>query len=134
MSNCIDNGTTGKAGYQTASYKTVDGKWKTTSKHRVLYCIKNKINVEDIKGMVIRHTCDNPRCINPEHLVIGTHQDNMADMVARKRSTAKVGRKLTQADVDKIRELKPSMSYKELAEMYSIGKTTVIDIVKHRRW
>jgi hypothetical protein len=36
-------------------------------------------------GMVVRHTCDNPPCINPEHLLIGTKADNAADMVERRR-------------------------------------------------
>lgn len=36
-------------------------------------------------GMVIRHTCDNPSCVNADHLVIGTQSQNMADMVERGR-------------------------------------------------
>lgn len=37
-------------------------------------------------GAVIRHKCDNPACVNPEHLVAGTHLDNMADKVRRGRA------------------------------------------------
>ena len=37
------------------------------------------------EGMVVRHTCDNTRCCNPDHLVIGTQRDNANDMASRGR-------------------------------------------------
>lgn len=37
------------------------------------------------EGMVVRHKCDNPECTNPDHLQIGTHADNMSDLVDRRR-------------------------------------------------
>lgn len=48
--------------------------------------------------MVIRHTCDNPRCINPQHLIAGTQADNIRDKVERGRQS--LGRLLEHAKLD----------------------------------
>ncbi len=39
-------------------------------------------------GLLVRHDCDNPPCVRPEHLLVGTHADNSADMVRRKRTAS----------------------------------------------
>ncbi len=54
--------------------------------HRVAYCEANGVTLEAIKGIIVRHTCDNPGCVNPDHLILGSHQDNSNDMVQRGRS------------------------------------------------
>ena len=52
--------------------------------HRVAWEAHNAEPIPE--GMIVRHTCDNPACINPEHLVLGTHKDNTADMINRGRA------------------------------------------------
>jgi hypothetical protein len=51
--------------------------------HRLSFIV---FNGPLLPGQVVRHTCDNPPCVNPKHLIAGTHADNMADMVKRGRA------------------------------------------------
>ena len=78
------------------------------SSHRLSWKIKNgdipKINGADWRGTCVCHTCDNPSCVNPDHLFIGTHKDNMEDRVRKNRQTIMAGSKngkarLTDKDV-----------------------------------
>ncbi len=65
------------------------------------------------QGMMVLHRCDNPKCCNPDHLFLGTHLDNMADMRAKGRGnkthptprpgSSNSGARLTDADVQEIR-------------------------------
>ena len=82
------------------------------------------------QGMVVMHTCDNPLCINPKHLKIGTHADNYSDMMEKGRNVRGQGlwtAKLTENDVKDIRIARlQNESYGELAKRYSVTKATII--------
>jgi hypothetical protein len=62
-------------------YFSVDGKKR--SAYRVVYELTYGVTLT--KDIMIRHKCDNPICCNPDHLEIGSHQDNMNDMKSRER-------------------------------------------------
>lgn len=84
---------------------------------------------------VIRHSCDNSRCWNPAHLIGGTHQENMQDMVDRGRQAygTKHGRIiLTPEQVQEIRS--SILTNKQLAEKYRVGKTTIQHVQSGRNW
>ena len=86
-------------------------------------------------GAVVRHRCDNPPCVNPAHLVIGTQDDNINDRVRRGRSAAgdKHGRaKLTSADVANIRLSQEPISI--LAKNYGVNRETVRAAKSGRNW
>ena len=72
-------------GYPKLTRKLADGSSSSNIKgHRYVYeCTKGEIP----EGHVIRHTCDNTLCLNPDHLITGTMTDNMRDRQERRRTS-----------------------------------------------
>ncbi len=89
-------------------------------------------------GKLIRHSCDNPSCMNLNHLILGTPADNMADMVSRGRSLKGENHnlsKLRDSDVKKIRRLRSSgSSLQFIADLFSISITKVSRISNRKTW
>jgi len=89
---------------------------------------------------VVRHTCDNPSCINIEHLVGGTQKDNVRDCIERGRRADITGERnsnavLTEPDVLDIRKrLSAGEKQTEIAKKYGIDARTVSHIKMRRRW
>lgn len=99
---------------------------------RILY---EKHNGQIPDGMVLRHTCDNPGCINLAHLIIGTHADNVADRVLRGRSAVGVrnGRsKLNEQQVQQI--LGSTASHCSLSRQFGVSEKTIRLIRQGRNW
>lgn len=74
------------------------------------------------------HTCDNPACVNPAHLIIGTHQDNMTDMVLKGR----VKKKLTEVQVRQI--LTDSRDLKTIAVEFGVTFQNISKIKLRKSW
>jgi hypothetical protein len=80
-------------------------------------------------GLMVLHTCDNPACVNPRHLKIGTALDNTADMFARHR--ARPPHKLSDRQVVEIRRLAATgLSYCAIGRLFTVDDGTVGRIVK----
>lgn len=90
------------------------------------------------EGLFICHSCDNPPCVNPDHLRAGTAADNAHDKVERERSARGVGNaaaKLTEADVREIRLLRAKgHTYGQLASRFQVGTSTIGRVVKRTHW
>ncbi len=90
--------------------------------------------------MHVRHKCDNPPCQNPAHLELGTHLDNMRDMVERQRYTTVYGShhgksKLIEADVLEIRRMHAQgYSQKFLARQFGVTQSNISSICTGKTW
>ena len=105
---------------------------KRNKAHRLVYELNNGPLTSE---QVVRHKCDNSSCINPDHLEIGTHADNVLDRVSRGRSakgTRSGKAKLSEDDVVKIR-LSP-LSPTELSRIYSVGPEYITKVRKGKTW
>ena len=93
-------------------------------------------------GLVVMHSCDNPPCCNPFHLLVGSHADNMKDKVARGRSrwfdsSAQSPRaKLTESDVRAIRAYHKGRvgPLSKLESMYGVSRATIHGVVYGRHY
>lgn len=94
--------------------------------HRHVYSLAHP--EEDIEGRVIRHTCDNPKCINPDHLLSGTFADNAWDRASRKRNYL---RSFGEDQVREIRKLYNSGEHtqKSLAHLFNTQQGSIRQIV-----
>lgn len=111
--------------------------------HRFAYTV---IHGDIPAGMCVCHHCDTPLCVNPAHLFLGTHQDNMNDMIAKGRdhkatdATKVRGEqhpiaKLTPDQVREIRMLRQSgMSVVAIAPRFHVSRKLIYNIVDRTAW
>lgn len=109
----------------------------TTRAHRWIY---EKVCGPIAEGDVIRHRCDNPKCVNPQHLVVGSLSQNTQDAIERGRWSDRSGElhpmaALKDADVTRIRQL-AALGYTQhwIAEQYGISRQHVGKIVRRESW
>jgi len=128
---CLEwTGRTVRGGYGAITIKR-----KTVMAHRFWF-VKCGGVIPD--GMVLCHTCDNPKCVEPGHLFVASQAENMADMVRKKRQargTLNSKAKLTESDVVEIRKAyKNGEIQARLAAQYNVHQTTISLIIKGKNW
>jgi uncharacterized protein (DUF433 family) len=108
--------------------------------HQTVYHLMYELHHGRVpQGLVIRHKCDNPKCINPDHLEIGTYKDNCHDMISRGRDTI-VGSRNTRARLneEKVKEILGRISHGErqadLAREYKVPREVIYSIVHGKAW
>lgn len=81
-------------------------------------------------GLWVLHQCDNPCCVNHNHLYLGTPSDNCRDAAVRGRNS----RKLNEQSVSEIRSSWPDQSQKQLSERYGVVPETIWHVVHRSTW
>lgn len=123
-------------GGRRANYGRFQYRGKSLAAHRVAWEVYHKRKIP--QGMCVCHRCDNPPCVNPQHLFLGTREENTADMVAKDRQQRGEGinhAKLTADRVVEARKLaREGHHYWDLAERYSVGNTTIRYAVTGKTW
>lgn len=112
--------------------------WVSHTKKMRAHRFSYELHKEKIpKGLQVRHQCHNSLCVNPEHLLVGTSQDNMDDKVkanrqAKGRDHGRAQRKFTEDEVIYIRE-SPKKN-KELAEEFDVNQSSISRIRSKENW
>lgn len=132
--DCIEwFGAADKLGYGRFSF---EGKPRLA--HRIAYMLHYGERLPD--DVVLMHTCDNPKCVNPAHLVAGTQSDNMWDKVRKGRhnfkgydaGTKNPNAKLTEDQVRAIRL--DNRSATEIAKAFGISRPVASKIIRRELW
>lgn len=96
------------------------------------------------KGMCVCHHCDNPACVNPDHLFIGTHQDNVDDKMRKGRyfkgpplnGEINPASKLVDEDVFKIRKMYAlgNTTQRKIAKIFNVSQSAIWRVVTRENW
>jgi len=118
-------------GIKTCGYGRISWRGKLWRVHRLVYVLAYGPIAH---GLFVCHRCDNPSCVRPGHLFLGTPAQNSADMRAKGRSSALWGdrrpnAKISNQQVREIRELlNRGVKNRDVAEMYHVSRTLISEI------
>lgn len=130
--NCWDwNGSHYKQKPGFLAYGTFCIEGKKHLAHRYSYSL---LKGEIPEGLCVLHQCDNPKCVNPDHLFLGTHMDNTIDKMSKGRQPKgdNHGRsKLTETQVEEIKL--SNLTQLELANIYNVSQQHISRLKKNQR-
>jgi hypothetical protein len=110
----------------------IDG--RTRFAHRLAWSFSNG---EAPRELDVLHKCDNPACVNPKHLMLGTHLDNMRDKVAKGRQPRGeqiAHAKLTEDQVKQIKAAGRTVPRQQMAERFGVNRQAISNILCGRKW
>lgn len=133
---------TGYSNSRRGGYGLISIKGRRYYSHRVSYFYFNQ---KDPGQSLVCHTCDNPKCVNPSHLFLGSHKENMRDMIQKGRKVYGFpnlkgekhgGSKLKEGDIKTIRALvsQKKANQRNISKLYGISPATVCLIINNKIW
>jgi len=127
------------AGQAAGGYGAVYHGGRGRLAHRISYEATH--GAGSASGLVVRHRCDRPLCVNPAHLELGTHADNVRDKVERgrqPRGEANGVSKLTETDIRVIRSVcvkgNGDVGLSALARQFSVSRSVIGRVVRREMW
>lgn len=109
---------------------------KNTKAHRYSWEIHNGKIPE---GNVVMHSCDNPKCVNPDHLSVGTTKDNVTDRVQKGRSAIGEKSGASKLSLEQVSEIRRTYKFRvvtkvALAKKFSVAVSTIDSILLNKTW